>query len=150
MTFAPAAATLIRMAAVGKRILIGYDGTDPSRRALARAADIAGYASSVTLVNVAPPLYPRTRNGIPDPRGLADGKRLLEEARGELARRHVRADVVEPVGDAAERLVDTARELSADLIIVGTHDWGPVGKLLHGSVSEAVVRDAPCDVMVVR
>lgn len=146
----PSSATVRCMAAVGKRILIGYDGTDPSRRALARAADIAGYASSVTLVNVAPPLYPRTRNGIPDPRGLSDGKRLLEEARAELARRHVRADVVEPVGDAAEGLVETARELAVDLIIVGTHDRGLVGKLLHGSVSEAVVRDAPCDVMVVR
>jgi nucleotide-binding universal stress UspA family protein len=144
------AATLRRMAAVGKRILIGYDGTEPSRRALARAAEIAGYASSVTLVNVAPPLYPATRNGIPDPRGLADGKRLLEEARAELARRQVRADLVEPVGDAAEGLVEAARELHADLIIVGTHDRGLVGRLIHGSVSEAVARDAPCDVMVVR
>lgn len=150
MSPAAAADTLRHMAAVGKRILIGYDGTEPSRRALARAADIAGYASSVTLVNVAPPLYPKTRNGIPDPRGLADGKRLLQEAQDELARRHVRADLVEPIGDAAEGLVDTARDLDVDLIIVGTHDRGLVGKLLHGSVSEAVVREAPCDVMVVR
>jgi nucleotide-binding universal stress UspA family protein len=143
-------ATLRRMAAVGKRILIGYDGTEPSRRALARAAEIAGYASSVTLVNVAPPLHSKPSNGIPDPRGLARGKRLLEEARAELARRHVRADVVEPIGEAAEGLCETAHELGADLIIVGTHDRGLVGKLLHGSVSEAVSRAAPCDVMVVR
>lgn len=144
------AATLRRMAAVGKRILIGYDGTEPSRRALVRAAEIAGYASSVTLVNVAPPLRPHVQNGIPDPRALNEGKRLLEEARAELARRHVRADVVEPIGDPAEGLVETARELGSDLIIVGTHDRGLVGKLLHGSVSEAVSREAPCDVMVVR
>jgi nucleotide-binding universal stress UspA family protein len=142
--------TLRDMAAVGKRILIGYDGTQPSRRALERSAEIAGYASSVTLVNVAPPLYPKSRSGIPDPRALADGKRLLEEARDELARRHVRADVVEPVGEAAEALVDAARDLHADLVILGTHGRGAVGRLLHGSVSEAVIREAPCDVMVVR
>jgi len=144
------AGTIRPMAAVGKRILIGYDGTEPSRRALERAAEIAGYASSVTLVNVAPPLYGKPHDGIPDPRGLAEGKRLLEEARSELARRHVRAHVVEPVGHPAEALVEAAKDLRADLVILGTHDRGTVGRLLHGSVSEAVVRDAPCDVMVVR
>jgi nucleotide-binding universal stress UspA family protein len=53
-------------------------------------------------------------------------------------------------GDAGETIVDAAGAESADLIVVGTHERGAVGRLFLGSVSDHVVRHARCPVMVVR
>ena len=53
-------------------------------------------------------------------------------------------------GVAGESIVDAAEAESADLIVVGTHERGAVGRLFLGSVSDHVVRHARCPVMVVR
>ncbi len=50
----------------------------------------------------------------------------------------------------AEEIAQTAADLDADLIVVGTHGRRGVSRLLLGSVAEAVVRLAPCPVFVVR
>jgi nucleotide-binding universal stress UspA family protein len=53
-------------------------------------------------------------------------------------------------GDAGESIVEAATAEAADLIVVGTHGRGAVGRLFLGSVSDHVVRHARCPVMVVR
>ena len=53
-------------------------------------------------------------------------------------------------GDPAESIVSAAEAEAADLIVVGTHGRGPIGRLFLGSVSQHVVRHAPCPVLVVR
>jgi hypothetical protein len=53
-------------------------------------------------------------------------------------------------GDPAEEIVALAEGLDADLVVVGSRGSGLVGRLITGSVSEAVVRRAPCPVLVVR
>ncbi len=53
-------------------------------------------------------------------------------------------------GDAGEAIVEASESESADLIVVGTHERGTVGRLFLGSVSDHVVRHARCPVMVVR
>ena len=47
-------------------------------------------------------------------------------------------------------IVDYAREVHSDLIIMGTHGRGAMAHLLMGSVAERVVRTAPCPVLTVR
>jgi nucleotide-binding universal stress UspA family protein len=47
-------------------------------------------------------------------------------------------------------IVDFAKEINVDLIVMGTHGRGAVAHLLMGSVAERVVRTAPCPVLTVR
>lgn len=52
--------------------------------------------------------------------------------------------------DAAGAILETARTEHADLIVLGTHGWSGVSRLLMGSVAEHVVRKASCPVLTVR
>ena len=53
-------------------------------------------------------------------------------------------------GDPGESIVSAAEAENVDLVVVGTHGRGTIGRLLLGSVSEHVVRNAPCPVLVIR
>lgn len=53
-------------------------------------------------------------------------------------------------GSPESRIVETAEEIGADLIIVGSHGYSRWERLLLGSVSDSVVHHAPCSVLVVR
>ena len=53
-------------------------------------------------------------------------------------------------GPAGEAIVEVARNEQVDLVVVGSHGRGAVGRFFVGSVSEHVVRHAPCPVLVVR
>lgn len=128
------ATTLSGMSARPRTIVVGYDGSDSSRRALDAAADLVGYGSSLSVVTV--------RNG-------ELGEDVAREARRHLQGRHVEARYHEPTGEAAEQLVGVAHDLGADLVVVGRRDRSPLRALL-GSVSSRVVRRATCDVLVVR
>lgn len=123
------------MASQARRIIVGYDDSESARRALDRAADLTGYGSTLTVVSVA-------REG-----GELSAS-ALEHAREQLLRRHVTATYLQPVGEPAAELVGTARELDADLVVVGRRSHS-LRRLVLGSVSGDVVRSAPCDVLVV-
>lgn len=53
-------------------------------------------------------------------------------------------------GSPESRIVETAEEIKADLIIVGSHGYNRWERLLLGSVSDSVIHHAPCSVLVVR
>jgi nucleotide-binding universal stress UspA family protein len=53
-------------------------------------------------------------------------------------------------GNAKEVIVEEAREWRADLIVVGSHGYGRLRRMVLGSVAGAVVANAPCSVQVVR
>ncbi len=71
-------------------------------------------------------------------------QRVAEAARG-LAGTEADTAVLE--GDAAATLLDLAENL--DLLVVGSRAYGPLARTLLGSVSQALVHDAPCPVLVV-
>lgn len=54
------------------------------------------------------------------------------------------------VGDPSAQIARRAAELGASLVVVGTHGRTGLDRVFVGSVAEAVVRDAPCSVLVVR
>jgi nucleotide-binding universal stress UspA family protein len=74
----------------------------------------------------------------------------LRQAKAVADEAGVPCEVVHATGAIAEEICDIAARRQALLIVVGAHGWGPVRRLLHGSVSSAVLHDAPCPVLVVR
>lgn len=124
------------MAAQPKRIIVGFDGTPGALRALDAAARLVGYGSTLTVVTVAR-------------EGDSGGAETLARARELLLGKLVTATYVQRVGQPAEELVDAARDLEADLVVVGRRGGPDAPRVEPGSVSADVVRQAPCDVLVV-
>ena len=52
-------------------------------------------------------------------------------------------------GAPADQICELAGRCGATLVVIGSHGWGPVHRLLFGSVSAAVLHHAPCPVLVV-
>jgi nucleotide-binding universal stress UspA family protein len=73
----------------------------------------------------------------------------LASARERAVAAGVAADTTLATGDPAEEICAHAARLGARLIAIGTHGYGAVVSLLVGSVSSAVIRRAPCPVLVV-
>jgi nucleotide-binding universal stress UspA family protein len=73
----------------------------------------------------------------------------------ETAAAAARAAGVEPKtklveGAPADQICELAANVGATMIVIGSHGWGAVRRLLFGSVSWAVLHHAPCPVLVVR
>jgi nucleotide-binding universal stress UspA family protein len=114
-----------------KQILVAFDGSESSFRALDAAADLAGYGTGLAVVHVRRP--------------GAETRATVEAARERLLRRHLVARYLEPYGAPADQIVEAARVVDADLIVLGRRNaWSR----MLGSVSAAVLRRATCDVLV--
>jgi nucleotide-binding universal stress UspA family protein len=77
-------------------------------------------------------------------------KTLVERIATELRSAGFKAETLVGVGDVREGIIDTAADWHADLIMVGSHGLRGMQRFLLGSVSEFVVRHAPCSVEIVR
>jgi nucleotide-binding universal stress UspA family protein len=135
-----------------KTIVLGYDGTDASARALERTGDIAtAFGSSVIVTSVSGTMGGAVHAGgagdPTDPPGTHEA--LLSEATKKLADRGVQAESVLASGNAAEAIIELADDKGADLIVVGTREPGFFERLLGHSVSGSVQRHAHCDVLIV-
>ena len=133
-----------------RRILVCYDGSPASRRALERAAEVAARGpADVTVISVAEPLYHGApHSGLADPAEDTMHRRLLDEATETLAVFGVRADTLEPANEPARAITRAARDVGADLIVIGSsHRRGP---LPLRTVTGEVVAGAQSDVLVVR
>ncbi len=76
--------------------------------------------------------------------------KLLERAGAELRTKLSRVTRSAPTGHPAEEILATAAAFDADLIVVGARGLGGMKRLLLGSVSERVLRDARCPVLIVK
>lgn len=80
----------------------------------------------------------------------AERERYAQELVARGRTQGVSVDFLVWEGDPGESIVDAAQSEGADMIVVGSHGRGTVGRFLIGSVSDYVVRQAACPVLVVR
>jgi nucleotide-binding universal stress UspA family protein len=73
----------------------------------------------------------------------AMGKIVIPDPKLSVERRMVE-------GDAVQGILDCAKEVKADLIVLGTHGRTGLGRLLMGSVAEQVLRKAACPVLTIK
>jgi nucleotide-binding universal stress UspA family protein len=83
-------------------------------------------------------------------RAFRDAEALVGEAAARLAAAGFRSTPSVVPGVARDAIVDAAADWHSDLIVIGSHGWKGIDRLLLGSVSDAVVRRAGCSVEVVR
>ena len=76
-------------------------------------------------------------------------KSQLVALQEELARSGLQAFAHEPEGSVVEEILKMAAEISADLIVMGSHGHGAVYNLLVGSVTEGVLKVGQCPVLLV-
>ncbi len=86
--------------------------------------------------------------GSPDPAHLAAARALMDALQAALPPGTVHTEVA--FGPAAETITAQARQLNADLIVVGARGLGAARRLVLGSVSERVLHHADRPVLVVR
>ena len=75
---------------------------------------------------------------------------LTQKASERLKRKELKIEPAVREGDARSVIVDEALKWSADLIVLGSHGYTGIKRLLLGSVASSVVGDAPCSVEIVR
>lgn len=134
------------------RIVLGYDDTEPSRRALERAAQLTkAFDAELIVTSVAPVLHSIGRSIGPVDPADPPSKHVeeLAHARELLEREGVEAEYQAAVGEPADAIVELAEERGADLIVLGTREPNFLERVLGHSVSGAVSHKAHCDVMIV-
>jgi len=135
-----------------KTIVVGYDGTEASERALDRAGEFArAFGSSVVVTSVSSVMTGTAHGGgSVDPTDPPEKhESLLATAAQKLSGNGIQAESVLATGDPADAILDLAEERDADLIVVGTREPGFFERLMGHSVSESVQRHARCDVLIV-
>ena len=135
-----------------KTILVGYDDTEESKRALLRAAEIAkALHSKVHVTSVTPLLVgtPRTMGPYDPTEPPAEHMAQLEHAQALLGEHGIEPTLEEAHGDPADMIVEVAETIGADLIVLGSHERSLIERALELSVSGAVARRAHSDVLIV-
>ncbi|HVK59548.1 MAG TPA: universal stress protein [Candidatus Kapabacteria bacterium] len=140
-----------------KKILVPVDFSECSKKALQYAIPLAQqHLAELQLLYVSPsPSYSGGEYGVIDYSTLnaelcASGEKRLETfVRDEIAGK-VQVDTMVRSGSVTAEILDVAKTLPADIIVISTHGYSGLKHVLLGSVAEHVVRHAPCPVLVVR
>jgi nucleotide-binding universal stress UspA family protein len=145
-----------------KRVVVPVDFSDNSKLIAESAGYLAGkFAASMYLVFIV--------QNFEDYSGFFVPQMTLPTLEGELAESaevkmaSFREEMVEFcekagvkelnykvfMGDVGEKIVEYANEIEADLIVMGTHGYKGLEKIMFGSVADKVVRAAACPVMTI-
>ena len=122
-------------------IVLAYNDTEASNRALERAAQLATLYDAKLVVTSVTPVAVGTAPSMEPGAELQKAAALLRE-------QGVEAELVEAIGDIASAIAEAAETHDAGLIVIGTREPSQVERMLGHSVSESVQRMAHCDVLI--
>lgn len=149
-------------------ILLAYDGSATARRGLERIPElfaaplkvvlllamprdaVVGGPYEPTLGLLEPSLEPFAGLPADEPACARQQAFITEDARQALASNGIETALREMNGDPVRAIVQAAIEESADLIMMRVHGWHHAAHVLAVPVARSVVRQAPCDVLLLR
>lgn len=138
-----------------KNIIVATDFGEIAEHAVDRAVHLAKeVGAKVTLLHVAqmpPYYYGAYAEGLSWPTDELEGaaRRALDKALARAKETYPLTEALLVVGVPQRRIVDTAVEREADLLVIGTHGRRGLARALLGSVAERVVRTAPMPVLTI-
>jgi nucleotide-binding universal stress UspA family protein len=145
-----------------KRLLIAYDGSEASIKAIDMAVRCSTHDDEIVLLTVIPAalvestftnmLLPTidlstvVTPGTFKEKAIENLGKLAKELEGKLSK----VEIAVEVGDPADEILLIAKKYDSDIILIGYKGYGKEGRFLLGSVTDKVVRHASRSVMVVR
>lgn len=139
-----------------KSIVVGTDGSQTADRAVARALELARLTKAkLHVVSAYAPSPTRVTGGAPAAEAAEWSVRpdfkvdsVLERAGDQARRNDIEIETHAPKGDPGDAIVALAKEIDADLIVLGSRGMQGARRVL-GSVPNKVSHRAPCDVLIV-
>lgn len=137
-----------------ERIILAYDGKEPSALAVKQAAALASvYRAELYLIGVVS-TFPSTAMADPYPLDdflVAGRDRLLRSLHKEAEALRdrgmkVTAEIVE--GNPATEIASYAKSIRADLVVVGHTEKGWLARWLEGSTGSQLVKELPCSLLI--
>ena len=135
-----------------EKILLAFDGSPDGREALAQAEMLASTcgatvhllaiidSSESMLIAEAMTYVPENQRSIT--------QSVLDEGLRRLRRGGCATTGEIKYGKPAEQIIQSAREIAANLIVIGHRDQGTLARWLNGSVGESILHQPPCSVLV--
>ena len=136
-----------------KKILVPVDFSENSKKILDSAGDIAGkFDAALSVVFVVQSFDDYSGFFVPHMPVAKFEEEMVQGAEQKMdsflsGYADVEAKVL--IGDVGEEVVRYAEEIGIDMIIMGTHGYKGLEKVMFGSVAEKVVKTAPCPVLTI-
>lgn len=135
-----------------KSVLIPVDFDELSYSAIAPAKEFVEAETALMLIHVLTPLHPADPaamwNTLDDEQRKQKVQEFLAQKLSEMGYKKVKIQVA--IGDPSTEIIDYAKEIAADLIVLPSHGRKGISRFLLGSVTERVVRLSPCPVLVLK
>lgn len=140
------------------KILLAVDGSPYTKKMLAYLAAheelLAGAKHDYTVLTVQSTLPPRARSVLSkelvDEYYAEEAAKVLDPVTKFMGQHGVTPSARSEVGHPGETIAQVAEEGKFDLVIMGTHGHGSLGKLVMGSVSTQVLANCGVPVMLIR
>ncbi len=138
-----------------RTIVLAYDGTLEGRLALREGARLAQICQSrvylVAVVEISPELYAGDFGAVYAPTDRSpEVQKILDEGMERLRRMGLSPEARLERGAPSERISSVAREVAADLVVVGHHKQGAFARWLKGSVTTDLSNALSCSLLVAR
>ena len=137
-----------------KSILVPFDGSDFSKRALNRACQISkGDSAEVTVLYVIPryeEMLDFFKTDSIRKSLFQEAAKITDSAKGFALLQGIMVKTEIAEGHAEEKIVETAKNMDHGLIVMGSHGYRGMNKAIIGSTAERVILNAACPILVVR
>lgn len=135
-------------------MLVPFDGSGFSKKALSRACALAGSDGGAVTVLYVMPRYEEMigfmRTESIEQSLRQEAQKIIDSAKGIAGAEGITVNAVIEDGYPSDSIINSAIDLKADLIIMGSYGWKGINKAIMGSTTERVIMDAPCPVLAVR